>query len=396
LLIGLIVGSFAWWANSLSGLPDVGDAFDVGAFLDSARVPEEEDASLLYDRAAGMVGESPVSAHWPERTAATKGGWTKADPRFRAWIEGHREVLETWKEATRKRVGSPVDLRRVAPFEGTSNIPRLILLTEAALLEGSRLEADDPASALDWYLAVQRSVMHGATRGTLHRRMLSNMHEAQLRDRFLAWAAQPRTTPELLRRAIRELTAIDAATPPLSDNLKAEYLSLMHGLDDVPLLQKRLDRSGETTFRFDDWPRALRAYWFVRREPERSRRVARLFFANWLAHCDDPPLKRPPTASNPQMSAWALFRPTPGEPRAAHALPPETTLSWLQSTSLLRPFLPSFPSFVPSTASERQGRGTLIVAFAKRLYFLENGKEPPTPEALVPKYLDALPEEYSE
>jgi hypothetical protein len=170
----------------------------------------------------------------------------------------------------------------------------------------------------------------------------------------------------------------------------------MHGLDDPARLQKKLDRSGSTTFRFDEWPWALRTYWFVRREPERSRRVARVFFANWLAHCDDPPLKKPPTAGNPQMPSWALYGAAPGDTRAAHALSPERAFSLLQSTSFLRTYLPSYPSFVPSAASERQGRGAMIVMFAKRLYFLENGKEPPTPQALVPKYVDALPEEYSE
>ena len=54
-------------------------------------------------------------------------------------------------------------------------------------------------------------------------------------------------------------------------------------------------------------------------EPERSRRVLRLVFANWLAACDRPPSDRPPVAE----TRPALFRLGPDAPPSARALPPE-------------------------------------------------------------------------
>ena len=42
-----------WWHTTLSGLPDIGDPFDVAAFADIS-VPDEENAYVLYTAPARL------------------------------------------------------------------------------------------------------------------------------------------------------------------------------------------------------------------------------------------------------------------------------------------------------------------------------------------------------
>ena len=48
----------------------------------------------------------------------------------------------------------------------------------------------------------------------------------RLRDWLTTWAADPRTTPALLRRALDDVVACEALAPSESDSLKAGYLDV--------------------------------------------------------------------------------------------------------------------------------------------------------------------------
>src|SRR4051812_7678092 len=60
-ILGTIAGLLAWRATSLDGLPDVGDPFDVEAFVAASRVPEADDAFAFYRRAAEVLTISPAA-----------------------------------------------------------------------------------------------------------------------------------------------------------------------------------------------------------------------------------------------------------------------------------------------------------------------------------------------
>src|SRR5215475_9137846 len=47
-----------WWLNSLNGLPDIGDPFDVAAFR-AFSIPDEQNAFVLYRQAKARL-------RWPE------------------------------------------------------------------------------------------------------------------------------------------------------------------------------------------------------------------------------------------------------------------------------------------------------------------------------------------
>jgi hypothetical protein len=140
-------------------------------------------------------------------------------------------------------------------------------------------------------------------------------------------------------------------------------------------------------------------------EPERSRRVARLIFANWLAYCDLPPAQRPPmalpgwssaSATTPsQMILGNLFVARDDAPAAARALPPGKVADWYASTVDAGGIgLPTVTNIDKSLARERSLHGALLVDLANELYKREHGQYPEHAEELVGPYLKALPEGY--
>jgi len=79
-----------WWLNSLNGLPDVGNPFDVAAFR-AFSIPEDRDAFVFFRRANEQRSVFPLWVNG-EGSSAT-AAWSKADPKVRAWVEANRPAL---------------------------------------------------------------------------------------------------------------------------------------------------------------------------------------------------------------------------------------------------------------------------------------------------------------
>jgi hypothetical protein len=84
-----------WWLNSLSGLPDIGDPFDLAAYR-ALHVPDDQNAFVLLRRADGLVTPGPDLPRAVGLSAPTVS-WSKADPKLRAWVEANRQETENPK-----------------------------------------------------------------------------------------------------------------------------------------------------------------------------------------------------------------------------------------------------------------------------------------------------------
>ena len=291
-LLAILAAPPLWWSTQLMGLPDIGDPFDVANF-EAMRIPDEQNAFVLYRQAADLLKPwDQVRKPRVDMFAV----WSKASPDLRRWAGENREALALFRQGTERP-----DALDLVPTSGMEywQTPRLFHFFHGlVLLEASRLEQQgDMAGAWGWYRADLRAARHLMMQGTVFRWMMAQQWHKLLQDRLTSWAADPRTTPAILRQALDDLVACEVLAPSESYTIKAEYLYLKQSLDnpkglgrEVPVMTfRRLwwDRDYELT------PEQLQAIWDVwrvwRREPERSRRVIRLMIANWLAYYDMPP-----------------------------------------------------------------------------------------------------------
>lgn len=397
LLVAIAIGLVAWRYLAIATLPDVGDPFDVAAFERECRVPDDRNAFIPYREA--LAAYQPMSG--PQNTnlwGVVRAGWSKADPDVRRWSEANQKALTLWRRgAERPEAFDPAVLDGHV-FSNGGRIDNLEQLAALALLEGARdQEEGDPDGAWAWYRLALRSAGHVRRRGGQHRQYHASGIEGLTRERIVSWALSPTTDAASLRRALKEVVAFDAATPPVSEAIKADYVAKMAAIADPEAFMKDLQRGGSPVFDEVRW--GYRAGWFLKNEPVRSRRVLRLIFANQLAQCDRPLAQRPKKVQ-PSMQFPGVFfydnQGDPNAPAAARAIDPKGLIDWLDSTMLAWRFSHQFDNIDWMAASDRSSRATMIVNLAEQLYAREHGgASPPSVDDLVGPYLDRLPDSYN-
>ena len=409
--IGLAVAAGAlaiWWLNSLNGLPDIGDPFDVAAFRAAPRIPDDRNAFAWFRRAEKMLTPWPELPGAVDRFSPTVS-WSKADPRLRAWVEENRRALELFQEGAEQSDAS-LDLAGDPSTSFDYSYVNPGPLDLLALLEASRRqEGGDTAGAWSCYRAVLRAVAHGSRRENFQQSRV-NLHSAWLRTRLATWAADPRTTIPQLHAALDEALKAEPRPDWDSYTLKIRYISTMSMLDGPMRPYVRQEVEGERTYRLGDLqaPDGViesgeAARRFLLREPERSRRVVRLLYAHWLAHVESRELRprRPAvrarlTASRP--ASVALYPVGPDAPAGARSLTPQELASWLvtaRDANLLILLFNSSGDPWPPNLMYRRAHRALVIMLASELYRRERGTLPPSDEALIGTYLKSLPEDGS-
>jgi hypothetical protein len=386
-------------ATSLNGLPDVGEPFDIEEF--SRPISDESNAFVVYKRAFDKLGKEPDSAG-----GVWVADWNSASPIQRRWLDENREALELWKQGTARP-----DALYIPPR--TMNISTLLPVIQGmrsfgrlAILEGTRLEAEgDLNGALDCYLAVLRSSRHCGRRGVPIERLVGIAIGSMAATRLSALSINPDLDAKMLRRALDGVIEAEAMTPPASDSFKCEYIAFVNTIAD-PAYEDPAKIIGSsipwawTTAPGKAFFRAERSF---KREPERSRRVYRLVFANWLAYCDRPRSNRPPFANlappatvNPLVttSGFELFVPEGNAPESVKALSPDELAGWFHSTLYAEIFSPNFGGMDKAFRRDKAAFANLLVTLANELHKREKGEYPPKIEGLVGPYLKALPEGY--
>jgi hypothetical protein len=409
LAIALALALTIWWLTILSGLPNIGDPFDVAA-LREVTIPEDQNAFAFLRRAHEKLTPLPELLR-AVRTASPTVGWSQADPKLRAWVEANRPALELFRQGADQAdgiwpsAGEPYWLRyrdaswRYRIFHGG--------LMWLALLEGGRrAESGDPAGAWDCYRAVLRMTNLLRRRGSLTLRFHANTIHTQLRQRLATWATDPRTTTPQLRRALEEAVASQPRPEWDAFSLKLEYLELMRYLEqnhdpNYQAIEEHLTyHLGPIEVPTDISVYLFAGRRFLMREPERSRRALRVLFANWLAHVEVPELRpsRPAVRAalliEKRTTTLPLYPVSPRAPAIARALSPHEVATWLVTITDARPFLGGF--LWPSIRNqERRGYRDLVVMLATELFHRERGVLPPAEEALVGSYLQTLPDDGS-
>jgi hypothetical protein len=399
--IGLAVAAGAlaiWWLNSLNGLPDIGDPFDVAEFR-AFRIPDEQNAFTLVRRADEKLALMPLSVGLD-------------DPRVRDWFEANRPLVDLFIQAAECADGisgpEDVDNGRYYPIQNNWGGLLFALTYHEG---GRRADSGNMAGAWDCYRAILRMYVHLRRRERLAVRWRADVQLGELQQRLAKWAADPRTTIPQIRRALEEVIACRPRPEWDAFTLKREYLDLMQFLEG-PVNPPPEQIEEEWTYRLGDveLPADLKLRLHsnkrqLAREPERSRRVIRLLFANWLAHVEntDPQRRRPAVRARfyiaQRTANVALYPVSPDAPAGARALSPQEVANWLVTTNDAR------VAFAVATGAgalwpavrqrEQRGYRELLVLLASELYHRERGTLPPSEDALVGTYLESLPDDGS-
>ena len=153
-------------------------------------------------------------------------------------------------------------------------------------------------------------------------------------------------------------------TPPLSQNLKYEYVMYLRDLNELRVLVDDIPLPGGTIGQWVEQriPRGVRhniqrTRLSLSNDDERSRRLLRLLLANWLPQVDRPESERAPMAIS---GPTPIFAADPLAPASAQVLEPEV-LDRLLGESLLANFI--FRPEQPRTTAPfrcRSGKKTIL------------------------------------
>jgi hypothetical protein len=401
--------------TSLWGIPDAPEPFEVAAFR-GVTIPDDQNAAVLFARAMEMLGgergrEVFRSLGWKAKE------YVEERPEVLEWIEKNRPALEVWRRGTERSDAMPVD--DVVPRWSPIPIDSFLLQwLRVAAVEASRLEHEgDPEGAWRWHRARLRATLLSVRRkGTWCRHQTSEIFSDVAR-RAGDWAKLPKVTVPMLRAAILDVEAMAPLHGTEADSLKADYLAILadfadfadpsNGHPDLATRAANLPNASRTspvaglTSQIIP-PEMVRPLYsriasFVEAEPERSRRIARMVFANWLAQADKRPSDRAPTVSTYPLVFAEDAGPTPSLSPTALARRAATAPYFAIARSGFAPppgwwfVVDQWPTLY---TADRQTRADLILSLADRIYEIEKGQPPPNVEALVGTVLPKLPDDY--
>lgn len=402
-VIACILGAYVWRASNLIGLPDIGDPFDMKEFL-AFDLPPGTNAYEVYKKArANLKALSPVG----ESLNMGKLGaldWRNATEAQRRWLLANQQALALWMKGADRPDAmalTPEEIAHGLPSPFFDQFPFWFL----ANLEASRRDSEnDMAGAWQVYRAWLRAVRHQAMHGnTMERANMSHLEAGVLRA-INGWAADPRVDARLLEQAVNDASEADALIASDLFTLKAEYVEAMRTLDDPQATSSREQTPKDPNYakywllgRERAFPGA--AIRFFRGEPELSRRVIRLVFANWIAQVGQPPEKPAlrvviPPNEDGYRQRWGLdlYDARPGlRPRSGGLAPHELGRRILKTWDAKQLLLNTAVSR-GSWARPRGRKGDLAYTLAEQWYGREHeGALPPQPEALLGRYLKTLP-----
>jgi hypothetical protein len=403
-----MAGISMWRMRSLDDLPDVGDPFDVAQAVRPISVRDEDNAYVSYIAARRKLTMLTLAT---DRLMRKTNTWSSADQKVRDYLEQNRPALEIWREGTERREALYHQAGETATDTTLPMAQHLRTFSQLAGLEGSRLEEQGAMEeAWSWYRAMLRASRHLGRHAVLIERQMGAYDHEQAARRIIHWAAEPRVNAFLLRRALNDALVADALTKPMSESMKLDYVVCLRELEEQRQALGEIPLPGGPNGWFDKAVTAAGVRNHVQRarlratnDVERSRRVLRLLYANWLAQVDRPAAERAPIAiQKPNV----IFAAGPSAPPAASAIAPQDLKAAIDQTLLAACFFRPLSSntssqdvwsewyWQPNTllAREPRRRAVLIVKLAAELYRREQGKPPANVGALLEGYLRQLPQ----
>jgi hypothetical protein len=396
-VIMAFIGVLIWRHTRLAGLPDIADPFDRGALL-ALSVPDERNAFVLYREASAKATRDLILER---RLLGGSHSYPPAtDKAGLAFLAANTDALAIWRRGCERPDALYMPIRGLVYDTPLPLLQDNRFFFHLAMIETSRLEAaGDMAGARGWYRAALRGSRLVGRHGVIIAWLIGCAEYSAAQAKIAAWAADPRVDAALLRRALDDVYEINAMTAPNSESLQCEYISGLGMMDHPDKLLKFLQADPGVAKDIDlrVWYRHLPGYWrarfFLEHEPERSRRIFKLMFANWLSQCEKPAsdrLRMVGTSANPQL----LYdvEPHPG------ALQPMEMITRTQSALFAKAtfldYAAAYGGVQRAYDRDRIQRARLVIALAEQLYVRKFGKRPASPDDLIGTCIDRFPDGY--
>jgi hypothetical protein len=384
-MIALVIWALLWRRSQLAAVPDIGNPFERTAVHWPDRAADARNALAYYEKAAERF------RYMNDAEGASFGNsdlyWLRADARLRGWVAEHDEAISLMTAGSAK----PEFVREKASRSTqpasveTDDLPtRIFWIGTAALFKAGRLRAEgNPAGAWDVLNAVVRASRHIDWAVTTSQGRTQGFTLVQYaREPVADWAKDPVTTVVLLHRALDDLAAAEAMTPPLSRFYHHEYRNSLEALSNLsPLItlraQQRLDRGRWHLFTLAP---SLEA--FLTGEPERSRRVLNLLVASDLSWCDRPIALRPAFA----VPRLLIPEPDPTAKAAKVAPTPEELARWADSALITPTLAWRYGELDKWERIDRWSLSQLAEAVAVALFTKDMGHPPASPAEALRRY----------
>jgi hypothetical protein len=409
-LLGLLVTALAIGAYRtvrMLGLPDVGDPFGPPAPRPTS-TPDSENADILYKLALDSLKSVRKLDDLRGRQLDLRVTWAQADPALRQWVRDNAQASALFRQAAELSGASrePRPTTRRGPLSGADE--PYFELRLLARLNASRLEArKDMAAAWPWYRAALAATYDYGRDMEEFGRFHAQGTRTSIAIPINAWAEAPEVNAAMLRQALDDLISLQKRIPSDLSTFEAAYHRLMREIDEGRWSSPRNAAPWTVGFGGYEVPMNLAEPWwwgrrFLDNEPERSRRVIRLAFANWRAQFAQPAELRPKPAlkvvvkRDGSSSSIEFFPAGPNAPEAARRMSPHRLAAWFETTDdAMVPLAEFWSTFQAARLREHAGEGALLVHLAEQLYLRERGELPPNLEALVGPYLKSLPDDGS-
>jgi hypothetical protein len=320
-------------------------------------------------------------------------GWSEESPDLTKWLDQmfQREWVKQIQEASELSPGALIDLR-TANFwvQADTVVPSrnvaMVFVARALQLQSK----GDDRSSLDHLLLVLRLSRHLRSHALPFQELLGQGVERLALEGIDRWLDRLGRKPDLVRRALDELTKHETALPSPTEPIKAQYLQMRNALGDPKMLDliARNSRQEEWTGQED----ILHLAWKLPWEKARLLRIMNAMFAGWLraAEADytdlvNVQIKREHRSAEDwtwNLGIWLPPATSSGTEVAAE------TMSRFLGQSLLRNWLP-YGFSVEYAKSLCLLRGTRL-KLALVLYEFDFGKAAPDLQA-VERYVRPLP-----
>ena len=158
------------------------------------------------------------------RTIDVNAPWSQADPRVRRWVEENREAMALYRQGSERPDALDPDLPiRPRLLQDRRVRPPIVPLRWPCWRRSRLEEQGDMAGAWGWYRAALRRPTTWACAGRSSGGSVPRRWNVEIRRRVSAWAADPRTTPAMIRQALDDAVACGAFVPSETYTIKVGY-----------------------------------------------------------------------------------------------------------------------------------------------------------------------------